>query len=359
MSPHSLRNWGDRFKATSSRILRILMAAYFVCATPVVIAAEGSTDVFLRGSYLDVGINSYGTLGSQDNAPVGFHARSSSLYPWSTDGTDRLGITYDNEHNGWGVGRDIGDLMMAASPSEGYALQVGPDAAWNNGSGVWDLGPGTFSSSTTNNALWMLNTHYHGLQLTQKFLIPDGSSQLFVYMILKNISTSAVNDVYLTRCIDPDLIEPEEPGMLTTTNGIIGTVEEQGYAAAWSESPDELLPAELGMWSYDTSAHAHIDCSSPSEDYLGLGTQQFDFIPGDTNIGITKLFSTIAPGEEVTFTIGYGMSRAAIVVPPPILPSTSMSPLATLFGATLRSLALVFLAMFAYWVAEKILAEDF
>jgi len=329
---------------------------------PVAIAVaeeSGATDVFLSGAYLNVGINSYGTLGSQGTAPIGLYARSSSLYPWSADGTDQLGITYDQGHDGWGVGRDIGDLFMAGSPFEGYALEVGTDAAWNSGNGTWDLGTGAFTSTSTTTAHWTLNTPHHGLQLTQQFYIPDGSSQLYIVMILKNNSASAVNDVYLTRCIDPDLIEPEEPGMLATTNGIIGTIGDQGYAAAWSGSPDDLLPTELGIWSYDAAARAHIDCSTPSEDYVGLGTGQVEMITADINIGITTMFSSIAPGEQVTFTVGYGMSRESIAAPPPpILPSTSMNTLATLFNATMRSLLLVSVATLAYWAAERMLEED-
>ena len=329
---------------------------------PVAIAVAeegGAADVFLSGTYLNVGVNSYGTLGSQGTAPVGLHARSSSLYSWSTDGTDRLGITYDEGRDGWGVGRDIGDLFMAGSPFEGYALEVGTEVAWNSGNGIWDLGTGTFTSTSTATALWTLNTPYQGLQLTQQFYIPDGSSQLYIVMTLRNNSASAVNDVYITRCIDPDLIEPEEPGMLSTTNGIIGTIGEQGYAAAWSQSPDELLPTELGIWSYDATARAHIDCSTPNEDYVGLGTEQFELITADTNIGITTMFSSIPPGEQVTFTIGYGMGRESIAAPPPpILPSTSINTLATLLSATLRSLLLVSVATLAYWAAGRLLEED-
>ena len=346
-----------------NKLLTSLLAIQLLCVPSTVVAAEdesGATDVFLSGNYLNIGINSYGTLGSQGNAPIGLRARSSSLYPWSSDGTDRIGITYDEGHDGWGVGRDIGDLFMAGSPFEGYALSVGTDSAWNSGNEIWDLGAGTFTSVSSSSATWTLDTPFRGLQLSQQFYIPAGSTQLFIAMTITNGGATEVNDVYLTRCIDPDVIEPEDLGTLATTNAIVGTVADQGFAAAWSGSPDELLPAELGMWSYDPTARAHIDCGEPDEDYEGPGSLQLEFITADTNIGITAYFSTLMPGQVATLTIGYGMSQDSIEEPtPPVLPPTSKNQLPTLLVATLRSLLLASAAMVVYWGAEKILEEDF
>jgi hypothetical protein len=351
-----------------NRLLTFLLAILLLRAPSAVVAVEGesgATDVFLSGNYLNIGINSYGTLGSQGNAPIGLQARSSSLYPWSSDGTDRIGITYDEGHDGWGVGRDIGDLFMAGSPFEGYALSVGTDSAWNSGNEIWDLGAGTFTSVSSSSATWTLDTPFRGLQLSQQFYIPAGSTQLFIEMTITNGGTTEVNDVYVTRCIDPDVIEPEDPGTLSTTNAVVGTVADQGFAAAWSGSPDELLPAELGMWSYDPTARAHIDCGEPDEDYEGPGSLQSEFITADTNIGITAYFSTLMPGQVATLTIGYGMSQDSIEEPtlhveePPVLPPTSTNLLPTLLVATLRSLLLASAAMLVYWAAGKILEEDF
>jgi hypothetical protein len=258
------------------------------------------------------------------------------------------------------VGRDIGDLFMAGSPFEGYALSVGTDSAWNSGNEIWDLGAGTFTSVSLSSATWTLDTPFRGLQLSQQFYIPAGSTQLFITMTITNGGATEVNDVYVTRCIDPDVIEPEDPGTLATTNAVVGTVADQGFAAAWSGSPDELFPAELGMWSYDPTARAHIDCGEPDEDYEGPGSLQFDPITADTNIGITAYFATLLPGQVATLTIGYGMSQDSIEgTVPRVLPPTSTNLLPTLLVATLRSLLLASAAMLVYWAAGKILEEDF
>lgn len=335
-----------------------LLAIQFLLSPGAVHASAGGadpTDQFLAGQYLNVGVNQYGALGSSGFAPIGYHTRSSSSTTWKTDGSDRLGITYDQGFDGWGVGRDIGDLFMAGTPFEGFALSVDAATAWNTGNGTWELGPGTFTASDASSAMWVQDTPYRGVQIRQRFTVSPTSNQLYITVALKNVSDVNITNVYYTRCIDPDTIEPEAEGVLTTRNAVIGAFGVEGYSAAWSQSPDETLPADLGLWSYAATARAHIDCSNPVDDYEGPGTGQREFIDADTNIGITVFNELLAPQEEVEFTIGYGMSLTAIA-PPPELPSTQKE--VSVLIATVQSLLMIVVAAIAFWLAERALEPE-
>lgn len=350
----------DRAEMKLHQMLPVLLATQFLLSPSAAYASAGGadpTDQFLAGEFLNVGINQYGALGSSGFAPVGFHTRSSSASPWSTDGSDRLGITYDRGLDGWGVGRDIGDLFLAGTPFEGFALSVGTDYAWNTGNGTWDLGPGTFTESDASSATWVQSTPFMGVQLTQRFEVSPTSNQLYITITLKNVSDANITDLYYTRCVDPDTIEPEAEGVLATSNAVIGTFGVEGYAAAWAQSPDETLPADLGLWSYAPTARAHIDCSNPVDDYAGPGTGQTEYIDADTNIGITVYNELLAPGDEIEFTIGYGMSLTAIAPPPPPdLPETQKEM--SLLIVTVQSLLMIMVAAFAYWLAERALEPE-
>lgn len=338
-------------------VLIVVQLLFAPGAARAVSGGSDPTDQFLTGNFLDIGINHYGTLGSLGAAPTGFHTRSSSATEWSTNGSDRLGITYDQGQDGWGVGHDIGDLFMAGTPFEGFALSVDSVSAWNTGNEVWELGPGTFTQSDSNSATWVLDSAFRGIGLTQKFRISPSSNQLFITVKLSNQSNTNVSNVYYTRCVDPDTVEPDFEGMLTTSNAVIGRYNVDGYAAVWAKSPVESLPADLGLWSYEPTAKAHIDCSNPVEDYSGLGTEQLEFIDADTNIGVTVFKDLLLPGEEFEFSYGYGMSPTDIAPPPPVLPSTQKEN--SLLAATILSLLLLALASLVYRLAEHLLEPDF
>jgi hypothetical protein len=107
-------------------------------------------DVFLQGTYVEVGISDAGSYGSTSSAPTGYHPRM---------GGGTLGFVADYEQNGWtnssanGVPNYSGDYFLPGDPWEAFLVEYtygGTEYTWvNNGAnGRYDLIPASLSNTS-------------------------------------------------------------------------------------------------------------------------------------------------------------------------------------------------------------------
>jgi len=315
-----------------------------IAPTYAVDGGSDSTDRFLLGTHVNVGIQQNGAFGSAGNAPAGFHTRSDHNDPvvWSVAGDDMLGFTYDNG-DGWGTGADIGDFFKPGGPFEGFSLAETGSAAGNDGSGGAGLGLGTWSACAGICETWTMDTPYNGLGLVQVYSIVN-DVVLKMHITVSNTTGAAINDVYYERCVDPDNVKAAG-GNYDTANNVTKTFADDGIAVVQATATYDSVDTALLMFSSDSNARAHVDCDLYQPFYTWDGTvatiAKGDPIVNDTNIGVTVKIGTLAAGASYTFDVNYGMTPTA-AAPPPLPPTnTAWSPMGAMlaFAAALFAVA--------------------
>ena len=106
---------------SKSYFVSILITILFLTASTAKAQIVGA-NVFLKGEFVEVGINTCGAYGSPTAPPAGYHP---------TEGG--LGFVADWESDGWTEGTPdyCGDYFVPGSPVEGWQIQIGDDW-WTN-----------------------------------------------------------------------------------------------------------------------------------------------------------------------------------------------------------------------------------
>jgi len=332
-----------RCVVTAAVSLSLVLTAR-IAPTHAVDGGSDSTDRFLLGTHVNVGIQQNGVFGSVGNAPAGFHTRSdqSGHNTWSAAGDDMLGFTYDNG-DGWGTGADIGDFFKPGGPYEGFSLAVTGSSAQNSGYGVDDLGLGTWSSCAGICETWTMDTPYNGLGLVQVYSIVD-DVVLKMHITVSNTTGAAIDDIYYGRCVDPDNVKAAG-GSYETANNVTKTFADDGIAVVQATASYDSVDTALLMFSSDPNARAHVHCnpSQPFSNWDGSDANiaKGEPVVGDAAIGVAVKIGTLAAGASYTFDVNYGMTLTA-AAPPPLPPTnTAWSPMGAMlaFAAALFAVA--------------------
>jgi hypothetical protein len=176
---------------------------------------------FLKGNYIEAGVNWNGCFGSSTRPPagLGYHIeRQSSLYNASacggTNTTDSaIGFVADPAKDGWDAGSParFGDYILPGTPQEGWSymadgLQID---AWNAYAASSDsLGNGMVSSIvayTDTLGVKMVKTQAikDGIYITQFYSLDAGASFINVQVLIENTSLATVGNVAYMRTINP------------------------------------------------------------------------------------------------------------------------------------------------------------
>ncbi|HNV99853.1 MAG TPA: hypothetical protein PKL06_10830, partial [Chitinophagales bacterium] len=175
-------------------------------------------NVFLKGNYVEVGINTCGAFGSPTAPPAGYHP---------TEGG--LGFVADWESDGWDVGTPqyCGDYFVPGTPVEGWQIQIG-DTWWTNtdqSCGGSDI-PGDISDYSYIGGIYTgvwtgnLSAGAIDLDITAITTLPEDALYFVTRILLCNNGDAPLNDVYYKRNVDPDNDQPWS-GDFTTDNVIV------------------------------------------------------------------------------------------------------------------------------------------
>jgi len=317
---------------TAAIALTLVLTARIAPAYAVA-GGSDSTDRFLLGTRVNVGIQQNGAFGSVGNAPAGFHTRSdqNGNNTWSVAGDDMLGFTYDNG-DGWGTGADIGDFFKPGGPYEGFGLTVAGSSASNDGNGLTNLGLGTWSACTGNCEKWTMDSPFNGVGLVQAYSIVN-EVVLQMRVTISNTTGSPIDDVYYGRCVDPDNVKAAG-GEFETANNVTKTIAEDAIAVVQATASHDSVDTALLMFSDDPNARAHVNCnrSGPNSNWNGEFTAKGDPVVADTDIGVAVKIGTLAAGASYTFNVNYGMNLTA-AAPPPLPPTnTAWSPMSAMLA---------------------------
>lgn len=341
MNSNTLR----RGVVTAAVSLSLVLTAR-IAPTYAVGGGSDSTDRFLLGTHVNVGIQQNGIFGSIGNAPAGFHTRSAQNghNTWSAAGDDMLGFTYDNG-DGWGTGADIGDFFKPGSPYEGFALELnqeGQQISAENNHEDTDIGLGTWSTCAGICETWTLNSPFNGLGLVQVYSIV-GDVVLKMHITVTNTTGAAIDGVYYGRCVDPDNVRAAG-GDFNSANSVTQTIADDGQAVVTATATHDFVDTALLLFSSDAHARAFDRCQPlPSDSWKGIGSIITKGAPIDDDypMGLAVDIGTLAAGASYTFDVNYGMTLTA-AEPPPLPPTnTAWSPTSAMlaFAAALFAVA--------------------
>lgn len=343
----------------SFKNIAFILAVFFSLSAR---AQLSSCNVFLKGNYIEVGINWTGAYGSSIAAPGGFHPKGPSGEGNSPvcggacyTGGQNLGFVADPDKDGWTVGTPfpyIGDYFLPGTPQEGWAIQADTSIGWAyNGSGCGTIisanltGANVSYSSLLNRREGIWKGNFDSIQITQRTSLDTGTVYFTVFMTLKNTGKTDRRNVYYLRTLDPDNTQPES-GSFTTYNRIefqMPNPDNKVLVSATgmkSGGVDTLTSAFLGLGTKDCRAQCFIHIGTglypttstgpvthvPSLDSMYLeptngggpvGTSLYLYKQDTTytsDVGVSLVFKLgdIPAGDSITFAYAYILRKADI-----------------------------------------------
>lgn len=172
------------------------------------------SDGFMKGSYVQVGVNGCGAYASSTTPPAGY----------VSTGLSGLNFIADSDKDGWDVGTPYycGDYAIPGSPVEGWGIQIGGVNYYNTDQYCTfsDI-PGSILSYDDygDSVVIVWGGSVAGVDITQTSTIYADKLFFVTDVTLINSSGSDLTDIYYKRNIDPDN-EASATGNYNTINTI-------------------------------------------------------------------------------------------------------------------------------------------
>ena len=275
-----------------------------------------SSQGFLQGSYVEVGVRSSGAFGSTSN-PSTFHQNANVA--------GCVGFRVDRQKNGWGstVGAsapftniDDGDYFCPGSPYEGWGLKVGANTATYNDDSRSQIS-GSISNlvkgATNQTVDWTAITASNGILVSQTAIVANTGQSLHVDVTLTNNTGSSIADVYYLRGFDPDNATGVTAGNSNTYDSN-NTVNKVGSDGSGAEVQAVFASGALVMIrSNAPQARAARSTSGLGQGavitdvYGGTGTwsQSLSTVNIDAGIALAFKYDSIPANSSVTFRVSY------------------------------------------------------
>lgn len=253
-------------------------------------------NAFMKGVFVEVGVNTCGAYGSNGAAPAGYHPNVFS----------GLGFVADSDMDGWTTGTPdyCGDYFVPGSPVEGWQIQVGASVYTNTDQGCWTSEiPGDITSysyaSGVYTTIWEGTLAAEDLTITQTTTLPDSARYFVTRILICNDGPTDLTDVYYMRNVDPDQDQPWSWDF-TTYNEIVYNPP---------TDPDALVTAEgltygcfLGMGARDENARVTFGCFSTTDGTPAQAWSGTSVCPWSGGYSITGN-NTADCATQVTFKI--------------------------------------------------------
>jgi len=253
-------------------------------------------NAFMKGAFVEVGVNTCGAYGSNGAAPAGYHPNVFS----------GLGFVADSDMDGWTTGTPdyCGDYFVPGSPVEGWQIQVGASVYTNTDQGCWTSEvPGditTYSyTAGVYTTIWEGTLAAEDITITQTTTLPDSARYFVTRILICNDGPTDLTDVYYMRNVDPDQDQPWSFDF-TTYNEIVYNPP---------TDPDALVTAEgltygcfLGMGARDENARVTFGCFSTTDGTPAQAWSGTSVCPWSGGYSITGS-NTADCATQVTFKI--------------------------------------------------------
>lgn len=165
-------------------------------------AVRNGNSAFVRNSWVQAGLKSDGTFGSDSADLPGSNFDSTTV-----DGpTGSLGLIADGNEDGT---FEDGDFFLPGTPYEGWSIKVGDGVSHVTGneennsnavSGSWTSDETTGDASVT----WNSSSDVDGIGITQNVSAPSDGGHLFHVTVTLQNNSGSDKKVYYMRQVDPD-----------------------------------------------------------------------------------------------------------------------------------------------------------
>jgi hypothetical protein len=287
------------------------------------VPATIGNEIFLQGDFIEVGIHSAGSFGTNANAPAGFHPTNGGL-----------GFVVDPGKDGWTVGTPpkSGDFFMPGTPEEGWTVEWnsanGTERNFSNygrvsGTAVTPTRVQETSSGDTRSAVWegTATSGSDSLKITQTVHFKKSDQFFVISVTLTNTGTTTLNNVQYMRNVDPDQEQPLT-GNFTTDNYVVYQPPHPGVTAGTSGNTNKALVVgrglnfgiPLGLGAIDPRATVSTEGFSNRDPDAIINSPVAPSINSpiraDQAIVIAFDLGTLAPGQSVTFDYVYILNQA-------------------------------------------------
>lgn len=301
-----------------------------------------SNQAFIKGNFVEIGVNQYGVYGTSIYAPTDYHPRL-------TTSAKNLGFVADPDKDGWTIGSPnyYGDFFYPGTPQEGFSVQFNGNTYNNWNSGTFTI-PGTntsiISDATGQTAIW--EGIKDGLSITQKTFAPIDEAFFVIRIELTNTTSAVMNGVYYMRTLDPDN-DVTLSSNYNTLNEIVYDLPNPENNTLVSAKGTVYTDSYLGLGTRDCRANSFILDWSLTPDSNANVSQYHDETTSDiysgqytddVGIGITFNIGDIEPGETKRFAYTYILNQDDLSIAlsqtlPEVLASSSItSPTAIVDG---------------------------
>ncbi|MGN6569568.1 MAG: gliding motility-associated C-terminal domain-containing protein [Flavipsychrobacter sp.] len=323
-------------------LIKFFIGSLLLLLANTVQAQLDSCNIFLKGPYIEVGINTNGAYGSSVAAPLGFHPTPSAAPvanvcspSISTCPNGNLGFVADPDKDGWTVGTPpfIGDYFLPGDPQEGWAVQInGTMIKAFNGGGYDACGSGIpykpagkltgknisyYTSGNKITGVWQ--GKMDSVIITQTTVLDTSKVFFTVFISMVNTGRAVRHNVYYLRTVDPDNDVDETGGAgYTTDNSIEYQLPNAQNRTLVSATGPSGPIAFLGLGTLDCRAKCFIVHGSLSPDWGHLDTMygvehyidttHYQYHGVDTNdegIGLVFKLGDIQPNDSITFAYAY------------------------------------------------------
>ncbi|MBK7035919.1 MAG: gliding motility-associated C-terminal domain-containing protein [Chitinophagales bacterium] len=266
------------------------------------------SNCFLKGNYVEVGVNQCGAYGSNESPPGDYH---------ETTPFTGLGFVADPGEDGWDVGDPVfcGDYFVPGSPVEGWQVQIGATTYTNTDQ---SCGGAEIPGSITDYyyaageyvSVWEGDIAGINLHITQKTIVPENEVYFLTEVTFCNDGATDVNNLYYKRNVDPDQ-DVALAGDYWTDNVI--EVNPPDTCTALVTATGTTIGCFLGMGALDTMARASFGLFGTDEGTAenawngtgGYSNGEGETVTCDCATQITFKVPVIPAGECRTVTFAY------------------------------------------------------
>ncbi|MBB5699328.1 Ig-like domain-containing protein [Sphingomonas yantingensis] len=264
-------------------------------------SAAANNEVFLQGTYLGIGINADGTLGSTKAAPTGLASDTAT-------GLTRVGMIADLD--GFGVGNKmvLNDVLLQGRAIEGFNIGYKTGGKTFVQSNLLLTGYSEVDGTLTNtsekgvaSASWNGQTT-EKLAVSQKISLADDAKYIRIDVTLTNQSGAAMNDVRYMRSFDPD-----QSDKYATTNKIESQGVEGALVSAYLNATNPFF-----LYSNDDRAVASFYGFVNTDPYAAAAYDKAQAkgytAKADQTLNLTFGLGTLGAGASTTITLYMGVT---------------------------------------------------